>query len=346
MFAEVASDLRQRAMRPQVRYGHRILGDTLDQLLAAHKADSYAVLTLPDPWAASRLQFEQSGAPTDLVFLESMDHAELERLSVQLSPTQVVVGLGGGQALDAAKYIAWQRHLPLMLAPTIVSADAAVTNTIAVREGRRVRYLGFIVADAIPVDLHIISAAPAELNRAGIGDLLSIHTALWDWQATADDYDPEIARRAATILAELDVRAESIGAISDEALQFIMEAYVRENALCLQVGSSRPEEGSEHYLAYNIEYVTGHGFVHGQLICLCTYAMARLQENRPDWVLALVERSGCPWRLRDLGISHDEFLRALITLPEYAGSEGFPPTVVTERHFTPELAKALAEFCA
>jgi glycerol-1-phosphate dehydrogenase [NAD(P)+] len=346
MFTEVPGDVRQRAMQPAVRYGRHILGDSLGQLLGAYQAETYAVLTLPEPWAASCAQFEECGTPTDLVFLDSMDRGALESLERRIAPTRVVVGVGGGQALDAAKYIAWRRNIPLMLAPSIVSADAAVTNTIAIREGQRVRYLGFVVAEAIPVDLEIISAAPANLNRAGIGDLLSIHTALWDWRTAGQDYDRELAERAAAVLKELDARAESIGAVSEEALRFIMDAYVLENALCLQAGSSRPEEGSEHYLAYNVEFITGRGFVHGQLICLCTYAMAELQHNRPAWVRSLVERAGCPWRLRDLGISHDQFVQSLITLPEYAGSEGFPPTVISQRSFTPERAEALAHDCA
>ncbi|MGZ6368541.1 MAG: hypothetical protein ACXWPS_21625, partial [Ktedonobacteraceae bacterium] len=70
----------------------------------------------------------------------------------------------------------------------------------------------------------------------------------------------------------------------------------------------------EHFLGYNIEYITGQGYVHGQLICLCTYVMARLQDNKPQWVYSLIERTRCPWRLNDLGISREAFIKALLTL--------------------------------
>ena len=247
--------------------------------------------------------------------------------------------------MDAAKYVAWQRKLPLILAPTIVSVDAAVTNTIAVREGQRVRYIGFVVADAIPVDFAVISQAPATLNRAGIGDLLSIHTALWDWQHASQNFDEPEATQAAAILQELDARVASIAACDDEALRFIMQSYVQENTLCLQVGSSQPEEGSEHFLGYNLEYITRRGYVHGQLICLCVYAMARLQHNRPAWVRWLIERAGCPWRLRDLGITRQDFMQALLSLREYAEAEHFPASVITQRAITREFAGQLALEC-
>ena len=175
--------------------------------------------------------------------------------------------------------------------------------------------------------------------------MLSIHTALWDWQFAGDVFDTAIAKEVRTILDGLEVRAEAIAACDDEALNYIMESYVRENALCLQVGNSRPEEGSEHFLGYNIEYITDQGYVHGQLICLCTYVMARLQDNSPEWVHSLIGRTRCPWRLKDLGMSRDAFIKALLTLKEYTQAEGFPASVIEKRPITAAFAEQLAFEC-
>ncbi len=154
-----------------------------------------------------------------------------------------------------------------------------------------------------------------------------------------------MAAQAAAILEELDARTLSIAACEDEALRFIMQSYVKENTLCLQVGGSQPEEGSEHFLAYNLEYITRRGYVHGQLICLCVYAMARVQQNRPEWVRSLIERAGCPWRLRELGITREDFARALLTLQEYAEEEHFPASVIAQSTITHEFAEQLACAC-
>lgn len=344
MFEQVPAELLQRAMRPPVRYGQCILAETLHSMQESRGAESYIILTQPEAWEAAREQFQDADS-SRVIYLRSMEYAQLMAMELALPATALVMGIGGGQAMDAAKYIAWQRHLPLILAPTIVSVDAAVTNTIAVREGQRVHYTGFVVADAIPVDFAVIRQAPAALNRAGIGDLLSIHTALWDWRHACQHVDEAVAQQAESILEELDMRATSIAACEDEALRFIMQSYVQENTLCLQVGSSQPEEGSEHFLGYNLEYITRRGYVHGQLICLCVYAMARLQDNRPEWTLSLIERAACLWRLPDLGISRQDFIQALLSLPAYAQAERFPPSIITQCPITREFAEQLAREC-
>jgi len=344
MFEQVPPAMLQRAMHPPVFYGRRILAETLQSIREAHHAEHYVILTQPEAWDAAREQLSSVDS-SRVIYLRSMEHEQLTALELALPTIGLVMGIGGGQAIDAAKYIAWQRKLPLILAPTIVSVDAAVTNTIALREGRRVRYTGFVVADAIPVDLMVISQAPAALNRAGIGDLLSIHTALWDWRHAGQNFDETVAAQVSAILEELDARASSIAACEEEALCFIMQSYVQENTLCLQVGSSQPEEGSEHFLGYNLERITQRGYVHGQLICPCVYAMARLQQNRPEWVRSLIERAACPWRLHELGISHEDFVQALLSLQQYAQAEHFPASVITQHAITPEFAEQLACEC-
>ncbi|HLI05757.1 MAG TPA: iron-containing alcohol dehydrogenase [Ktedonobacteraceae bacterium] len=344
MFEQVPVDLLRRAMQPSLVYGHNILAKTAQQIPQNSADGRYVIMTQPEPWISVRQQF------TDLkrarvIYLHSMEQDELAQMERMLPSMGMVMGIGGGQAMDAAKYVAWKRGIPLVLAPTIISVDAAVTNTIAVRTGNRVRYIGFVVADAIAVDFAVISRAPADLNRAGIGDLLSIHTALWDWQHGGNDYDTQVATQIRAILDELEARAEAISRCDEEALRSIMENFVRENTFCLQTGSSRPEEGSEHFLAYNIEYITRRGYVHGQLISLCTHVMARLQENRAQWVRQLIERVRCPWRLHELGISREAFIHALLTLRPYAEAEAFPTSVINLRQITPLFARQVASEC-
>jgi len=46
----------------------------------------------------------------------------------------------------------------------------------------QVRYVGAATPDPLIADWDLIRTAPPHLNAAGAGDLLSIHTACWDWE--------------------------------------------------------------------------------------------------------------------------------------------------------------------
>ena len=81
--------------------------------------------------SASRTVLEdlQSHLPADTVietFCGECHERELERLAsgVEKERANVVVGIGGGKAIDTAKVVADRTHNPVIIVPTIASTDA------------------------------------------------------------------------------------------------------------------------------------------------------------------------------------------------------------------------------
>ena len=262
--------------------------------------------------------------------VNSLDAASLQELATAAAPGSTVVGIGTGMALDAAKAVAWQRELPLIVCPTAVSVDAWVTNTIAVREGGRVGYRGFVVADRILLDVGIIGRAPARLNRAGLGDVISIHTALHDWRLggpRSAPYDPAAAREARLILDQAEGLLDAIREVTDEAIVGLARIHLRINALCLSLGHSQPEEGSEHYLAYQIEAMTGRSFVHGELVAWATVAMSIVGDHEAARIAALLDKAGLRWRTSDIGLATSTVAAALHGLPAFVLDAGLPSSI-------------------
>jgi len=324
---DVSVEVLARAMRPRLEFGRGLLSEI------SRGWGDVLLLTMPEPWAVARSMM--SGVPRHVHFVASMDRLVVERVEAELPPADTVVGLGGGMALDMAKYVAWRRGAEPVLVPSIASVDACVTNTIAVREGGKVRYIGFVVPEMVVMEFDLMQSAPLHLNRAGLGDILSIHTALWDWRVAAERglavYDEQVARQAAALVEQLESRTAQVRAASEDALRWLIEAYAAENALCLQVDHSRPEEGSEHFFAYNVEHRTGRGYVHGELVSLGVLLMARLQDNEPQRVGRVLEASGVRFHPRDLELSRAEVEAALGTLLTYVEGEGLPYSVINER---------------
>ena len=236
----------------------------------------------PEPYGQIRGTLPASA---QVVLVTDIDHAETIRRTDAFTPgATAVIGVGGGMALDHAKFSAWRLKLPLILCPSILSVDAAYTRAVGVREDGCVRYVGddSSVLRAILIDSDLLQSAPAVLNRAGAGDILSCYTALWDWKESAEqlgeEYDELLAEETRTnCLQRLYAHATDIQEQSDLGLRVLSELFVEEVRLCEQWGNARLEEGSEHYLGYALEAKTGKHYIHGQLIGMCIVLTAGFQ---------------------------------------------------------------------
>jgi len=299
---------------------------------AAERFDSCVVVTMPEPWVLAETRL--GGRVRKVAFISSLDEVMLQRLLETLPDAEGVIGVGGGSSLDAAKYVALSRGRRLLLVPTILSVDAGVTNAVAVRVGGRVRYVGDITADDVLVDYDLLRQAPPHLNRAGIADVLSIHTALVDWKSGASlggpHWDEVIARQSAALLDRLERALPDIRVVSEAGMQELTELFVAETDLCLQAGHSRPEEGTEHFLAYCVEDLTRRSFVHGELVCLCIVVMAVLQGHAPDRAARMVRGAGVRAHPQQIGLSEADLVRALMGVSDYVKAEGLFPSAVTQ----------------
>jgi glycerol dehydrogenase-like iron-containing ADH family enzyme len=289
-------------------------------------------VTMELPWKLTKPRLQS--LPQHVAFVQSMERAILDEAANTLPPIDTVIGVGGGSALDFAKYLAWKRDLRLILIPSIVSVDACVTHSVGVRDEGRVHYVGHVKPERLLVDFNLIREAPPRLNRAGAGDVLSIHTGSFDWllghTKDGERYDRQVAQRCAELLLELERNAAEISRVSDKGIRTLVELFEAENDLCEGFGSSRPEEGSEHFFAYNAELRTGRHFVHGEIVCLGILLMSRLQENRPEWVMALLEDLGVLYRPPDIGLEPGELRASLSTLAAFCRQEDLPYTIIRE----------------
>ena len=307
----------------------------------------FLVTTMPVPWdlVSARL----GGEPAAVVMADSMEIGTLERQLAEAPAADVVVAIGGGRAIDLGKYFAWRRGCRLVTIPTALTVDGFVTPAAGIRRGNRVEYVGETSPDPLVIDFDLLRTAPRELNVAGVGDLLSIHTATRDWEiahrAGRDQhgFSEEPIRLARGILARLDTLRGEIRDLTDRGLQAIVESFMEVNKICLPAGHYRVEEGSEHFLFYELEERLGRPFIHGQVVGLGICLMSRLQENEPEWVCGFMQELGLDYHPRSLGVSRPVLEASLRSLRDYVERRGDWYTVINERDITDAwLEQALA----
>jgi len=310
-----------------------------------------AILTVNDPpWSAVAADLAARGIrPMAVVPATSMEETDLVRIATDQGRTVMqgadcVIGLGGGTAIDTAKYLSWSLDLPGIYIPTIASVDATFTDAVGIRRDRKVTYIGQVRPRQVLIDLPLITSAPARLNRAGIGDILSCHTGLFDWQLAVSSglgapWDQPLANLGGSLLDELADAAPDIHAASAAGVGFLLDAYRRIGAACVAAGHSRFEEGSEHFLGYALEQSTGIHFVHGELISMCVVAMSTIQGNDPQRAIDIVQAAGTSAHPASLGLDRQTITDALLGLGLYVTDEGLDTCIATLTTITDEDAQ-------
>ncbi len=308
----------------------------------------YLIAANDPPWSSIAAQVPE---PTTVVMAHQMQLSKLER-DVEATAddgAEVIVGFGGGTALDTAKYLAWKRGLPLVQIPTITSVDAGFTEAIGVRADGHVRYVGAIEPEEVVLDIDLIRSAPERLNRAGIGDVLSCHTGLHDWRAAVAAgegvaWDAEAAALGELLLSELEAALADVAAVTPDGVRFLADAYRRVGAASAALGHTRFEEGSEHFWAYAYEHATGVHHVHGELISFAVVALAHVQHNDADFAHRIVSNAGVRAHPDDLGITRAQFVDNLVGLRAYSHHEGLDVGVADLRELTASDANEAFDF--
>jgi glycerol-1-phosphate dehydrogenase [NAD(P)+] len=281
----------------------------------------FGVVTTRSPWTLAEPML--AAAPARVARVTSLERADLERMAAELRGVERAVGLGGGLALDAAKFVAWRLGVPLVQVPSSASNNACFTRTSGCLErGRRAPMRDGPVPDVV-VDHDLIARAPGRLNRAGIGDLLSSHSALVDWELAhrvghAVDWDPAVRDGTRHELDRLARLAPDVGAARLDAFVGLLAMGERFAPTFLRLPRARFNAASEHLLAWCLEERTGRRLLHGEIVSLGVLLMAHLQENAPERAAATIRAAGVPVQPADVGTTWADVEAAVLALPEYA----------------------------
>jgi glycerol dehydrogenase-like iron-containing ADH family enzyme len=322
---------------------------------------AYTCIASPSGWEASLLA-TSAPAPTRLMRPESLEALTLDRLLAAEEEaggdTSTVVGVGGGTALDAAKYVALRTGKALVLVPTALSSLAPFTTEVARRARRQLTWTGE-VSGRVVVDLDVIARAPAALNRAGAAEVVATLPASWDWRL-ADARDKGLP--FSSPVAELGVRsrallADSAGAIaagSREGLRALAELLAGLGAACTRSGHRRLVDGSEHTFVQAYEHRLGRPPTYGGLLGMATVAIATLQRwygvsaggpVDPGEAIDLLSRCRVTANPHQLGLDEGTFRGLLRHAVRFHVGEFLPWGVLDEADVNWSVAEEMWRMC-
>jgi glycerol-1-phosphate dehydrogenase [NAD(P)+] len=256
-----------------------------------------------------------------------------------------VVGLGGGKALDMAKYLAFLARLPYYAAPTSLSNDGFCSPQSSLTIAGRRRSLAAAPPQGVVVDVDQCLAAPRLLWLSGVGDLVSKLSAVQDWKL-AFHARGEAVDDLAALLSDATVHQFLDRPLFDAQSMTLLATALMLNGIAMEIcGSSRPASGSEHLISHALDAHSARPRLHGLQVGVATYLMCRLQGvQRPrqaeaaDTVDALFRATGFWDAVRADPFVRDEWLAAARLAPGI--KEDFY-TVLSSRDCLPEITALL-----
>ncbi|MGP4041100.1 iron-containing alcohol dehydrogenase [Gracilibacillus sp. D59] len=332
----------------QIDYGSGVLEKEMKTL------PSYIVVTMEIPWRLCD-KFFKVNPPKQVVMVDSLDKSKLDELSTLLPQHVEIVGLGGGTAIDAAKYFAYLQNTTPVLVPTISSTNAPFSDFISIRKNGSA--FGFKV-DEYPkrliIDYKALTLSDWRYNRAGYGDLLYMQTTLNDWLIASQNeqlyaIDVEVQHEIEEIMDKIIKKATEIGAMTKEGLYILMENTRLSTELYMDHPHTPISAGSEHLFAWNLEMVTNKTYIHGEIVALGIVITSYLQQifitnSYFQRLRHALDEAQVTYHPVDIGISWEEIKKALLTVNDYNNEFRHFYTVFNYVDWSTDILEGLREY--
>ncbi|MEB3252871.1 MAG: iron-containing alcohol dehydrogenase family protein [Cyanobacteriota bacterium] len=272
------------------------------------------------------------------VYGEDCSEATLAHLGnlAQAHRADVIVGVGGGKALDTAKLLAHQQSFPVVTIPTsgaTCAAWTALSNVYSDQGAFRYDVALPRCPDLLILDYDLIKTAPCRTLVAGIGDGL----AKW-YEASVSSGASEhtllvSAVQQARVLRDILLQKSSPALIQwgGQDWRDVVDATVLLAGVVGGIGGAQCRTVAAHAVHNGLTQLpASHGTLHGEKVAYGILVQLRLEEMGGRAALATTARQqliefyrqiGLPTCLSDLNLG-DITLRDLQQAAEFACREG------------------------
>ncbi len=259
---------------------------------------------------------------THLAFEATATSHDIETLfqeSLRIPPqVKALVAIGGGRAIDCAKYLAHLLQKPLVVVPTAISNDGFCSPFSSLLVQGQRRTMRTVLPEGIVLDTEILGECPEALLYSGVGDLFCKYTAIFDWKLAfakrhepVNDFAAEMALNAANTFLYYTPKS-----FADLDYLRVLSSSLMMAGIAMEIaGSSRPASGAEHLVSHAYDQTAQQPSLHGIQVGVASYLMSLLQEASQKSVLMAGEQSGFFQHVAEHPLEHAAFIEAVKRAP-------------------------------
>lgn len=229
---------------------------------------------------------------------------------VKKDKSTLIVGIGGGRAVDTAKMIGFNLNIPFASVPTAASHDGIASPFVSIK-GDKPHSIVATAPLGVFVDIDIIKNAPRRLLASGCGDLIANFIAVRDWELGRDKTGEYYGRYAAD-LALMSAKIVMENAENGVDERVVVEALISAGVASCIAGSSRPCSGAEHLFSHALDKIAPNVGLHGEKCGIGAIMMAKLQGQ--DWrnIAKALKCIGAPTTAKQIGLKKKDLIKALV----------------------------------
>ncbi len=254
--------------------------------------------------------------------IETISDVNFEEISIKAfeisNDVEALIGVGGGKAIDAVKYMSFLKKLPFISIPTSTSNDGFSSPGASLLVNGRRMSLPAKTPYGIIIDIDVIKGAPEKFIFSGIGDLVSNITALYDWKfeeengkVIIDDFATMISKKAVNSFVRTDFET-----IKDDLFLKELVDSLTLNGISMEIaGDSSPASGSEHLISHALDKFLETPQLHGKQVGMATYIMSKVQNHRFERISKILKETGFFEYVKTLKMRKEDFKKAIDIAP-------------------------------
>lgn len=265
-----------------------------------------------------KTNLSQGESYTFEIFGGECSTAEINKLvsRAKQDKNDVIIGIGGGKALDTAKAVAYELKRPVIVVPSIASTDApcSALSVIYNDDGSFCKYLVLPQnPNAVIVDSAIISKAPSRFLVSGMGDALATWFEAESCKIkNAANMTGKVGTISAYALAKLCYETIlehgyiALKSCDANVLTPALENIIEANILLSGVGFESGGLGASHAIhnGFTILEET-HSYFHGEKVAfgvLASLFITKKSKEKIEEVYHFCESIGLPTTLGGIGL--------------------------------------------